>query len=119
MAYVITKDGKKSLISHEAGLKLWISLHNLDSLDIHSRARLERIAYIFLDYMRAPDDYVQENLQTIIPLALNDWVVDRHGLPIKPATEAAWAFARKWDLWAFGAPTFKVTKRSKWPAPDW
>lgn len=112
MAYLITTDGKKLCISTKVGLFLWISLLNPDNIDSETTTKLQKISDIYLNWRTAPDDYIQNKLESIIPIALLDWFVDRHGIPTKPQSDHAWTFAKRWGLWENGAPSYLVTGAS-------
>ncbi|KNX50289.1 hypothetical protein, partial [Listeria monocytogenes] len=53
-------------------------------------AYMQTVKTLWLNWHSAPDDYIQANLSWIIPMALNDWIVDIHGKPTKPQTTEAW-----------------------------
>lgn len=109
MAHVIYKDGKRTALSVEQGVKLWKALRSPTGLTDEQLDRLANIKAVYLNWHTAPDDYIRENLSAIIPLALNDWYVNSQGKPTKPQSDEAWRFAKKWGLWQFGRPTLLVS----------
>lgn len=102
------KSGKKVTISPDRGLKLWEGVCSPEKLDDQQADYLAGVRSIYLNWRTAPDDYIRENLATIIPLALNEWSLDAKGRPLRPATDFAWRFARRWGLWDIGGPTMLV-----------
>lgn len=109
MAILYKLDGSKQFVSKEQGIKIWRGLHEPDNLDQQQLEYLGTIKRLFLNWRDAPEDYIEANLSSIIPLALNEWRVDKHGRPLKPATEFAWKFSKRWGLWNQGQPTVLVT----------
>lgn len=106
MAYLELTNGKKQSISGKQGLFLWKALHDPASLDDAQAARLKQVKAVYLAWRDAPDDYIEENLKGIIPLALNDWAVNpQTGKPTRPGDDFSWKFARRWGLWENGQPT--------------
>lgn len=108
MAYLELKNGDKKQISREQGEKLWAALQDPSSVDEDQQKLLESVKRLYLNWHNAPDDYIQENLEAIIPMALNDWSVDKRGHVSRPASPAAWQFAKRWGLWEFGRPSSLV-----------
>jgi hypothetical protein len=109
MAHLIFKNGSKKAVTAEQGLKIWENLRNPTGADERQLAYLSTVKAIFLNWRVAPDDYIQENLPHIIPIALNEWCYTRAGKPSRPATDFAWRFAKRWGLWLNGAATLLVT----------
>lgn len=105
MAYLVLKTGKKMAITREHGEFLWKSLHDPSGLDEEQLDKLANVQEIYLNWRNAPDEYIRENLGGIIPMALNDWSVTGHGKLIKPQSNFAWQFARRWGLWENGQVT--------------
>lgn len=93
----------------EQGAKLWEGLCDPSNLDDKQLDYLKSIKSIYLNWRNAPDSYIEEHLDKIIPQALSEWSVDARGKTLKPATEHAWTFARKWALWDKG-PTYLISK---------
>lgn len=110
MAYLELKSGKKTSISAEQGAFLWKALRNPSGLDEELLEKVQGIKAIYLAWRNAPDDYIRENLKGIVPIALNDWAVDRRtGRPTRPQSDHAWKFAKRWGLWENGGPSLLVT----------
>jgi hypothetical protein len=109
MAHCVFDTGLQKSMPAFAGYKLWKALHNISFLKPEDQQKARAVKAIYLNWHTAPEDYIQENLSWIIPMALNDWAVDLRGRPVKPSTEEAWAFAKRWGLWEYGKPTDLVT----------
>jgi hypothetical protein len=105
MAYLITTDNKKVCISGKVGAFLWKSLNDPDGTDKHTAQQLKKVKKLYLDWHNAPDSYIRENLNAIIDMALDEWAVDGSGEVVRPASDRAWQFAKRWGLWEFGRPT--------------
>lgn len=112
MAYLILTNGNKRNVPPDLGMRLWNSLHDPSGLDEDQLDYLKTIKAVFLNWHKAPDEYVAGNLDWIIPLALNDWRIDRYGKHTRPDSDEAWRFAKRWGLWEFGAPTALVRLHS-------
>lgn len=108
MAYLELRNGTKKHISREQGEKLWNGLQDPESIDETQQKFLGTIKAIYLNWRHAPDSYIKENLDDIIPMALNEWSVDKRGHITRPSTPFAWQFAKRWGLWEFGRPTSLV-----------
>lgn len=111
MAIVEMSNGERRYISAEQGEKLWKGLRDPNGLDEAQLDFLSKVKRLFLNWHVAPDDYIKENLKSIIPIALIEWRVDRYGIPLQPISKVSWAFARRWGLWENGAPTRLVTDK--------
>lgn len=109
MAYIEFRSGRKQNISAEQGIRLWEALCAPELADDKQLAYMKTVKTLWLNWHVAPDDYIQANLDWIIPMALNEWIVDVHGKPTKPQTTEAWDFAKKWGLWLSG-PTMLATR---------
>jgi hypothetical protein len=109
MAHLVFKNGSKKAVSAEQGLKIWQNLRDPTGADERQLAYLSTVSAIFLNWRNAPDDYIQENLKSIIPIALNEWKYTRQGKPARPDTDYAWRFAKRWGLWLNGMPTVLVS----------
>lgn len=109
MAYLEMKDGKKRVISAEHGLYLWKALRDPTDLNDADRHRLRGIKHVWLAWRTAPEEYIRENLRSIVPIALRDWVYDRQGRPFRPEDHFSWKFARHYGLWENGKPSALVT----------
>ena len=105
MAYLITTDGKKLIISEQQGLFLWKKLNDPSDISHKLEDQLSKIEHLYLNYLNAPDDYIQKNISVIMPMLLNDWMCDRDGKLTRPGSSLAWRFAKKWGLWEFGKPS--------------
>lgn len=108
MAYVEYMSGKKQNISAEQGSRLWEALCAPELADDKQLAYMKSVKTLWLNWHTAPDDYIAANLEWIIPMAVNEWIVDSKGKPTKPQTTEAWDFAKKWGLYASGI-TFLAT----------
>jgi hypothetical protein len=108
MAMVIFKNGKTRELTNEQGTKLWEGLQHPEGLDEHQLDYLQSIKHLYLNWHHAPDSYIEANLDSIIPIVLNDWRVNERGKPLYPYSDEAKAFASKWNLYYMGQPTAKV-----------
>lgn len=106
-------------ISAEQGVFLWKSLKQIETItDEALLNKLAGIKRVFLNWHTAPDDYINEHLDAIIPMALNDWMVDRKtGRPTRPQSKNARDFADKFGLTVYGVPTSLVTGMSPAASP--
>lgn len=116
MALIVYNSGVQKALPHEQAVKLWKSLHYISRFPEVQQVKLREIKAVFLNHNHAPDEYIYENLSWIIPFALNDWIVDRHGKPKRPGSYRAFEFARKWGLWENGRPSDLVSRGSAIPA---
>jgi hypothetical protein len=109
MAHVILQGNIKQNLTREQGLKVWNILQGTAEPEDEKQAMYcNKVVKIYLNWREAPDDYVRQHLHAIIPLALNEWRVDEQRVPVKPATEFAWDFARRHELWAHGRANMKL-----------
>lgn len=110
MAYILFNDGRRELhtdpLAVEKLTQIWyvwagLRLAHNPVLDAYCK----RIKKISLNWYEAPEEYVRENLQRILPQVLNEWSVDSHGHPLRPTSNRSWTFAKKYGLWRAGKPT--------------
>lgn len=111
MAHLVMNNGDKKTVPREVGESLWKGLQNPETLDKDQLKYLERVKGIYLNWRFASDEYVSDNLQWIVPMTLNEWLVDRNGRFVRPGSDHAWRFAKKWGLWSMGAPTHLINTR--------
>lgn len=108
MALVIMRDNTKKKVSQDIALKMWWVKRGQRQATMQQKLFVKHIQHIYLDWHSAPDEYIKQNLDSIIPQAIDEWAADPKGKPTRPATPEAWRFARKWNLWIAGQPSFKV-----------
>jgi hypothetical protein len=113
MALVLHTDGTRELRSEAEAEKLWlIKVGRARPQTPRQRAQVrylrKTIRRVRLNYKTAPEAYVLANLDEIIPQAIANWIVDRRGRPVRPATKEDMIFAVKYGLWYNGQPTYLV-----------
>lgn len=86
-----------------------------DGLSEQQEQYLSTIKGLYLNWRNplTPEDYIEAHLSDIIPIALNEWKVDRRGNYTRPDTDEAWKFARRWGLWWNGKSLLVDVKPSQ------
>jgi hypothetical protein len=106
MAVLKYKTGRKQLIPERMALPIWQVLYGYRQPDNEQQRQFVRtVDDVSLSWKSAPDEYIKENLEEIIPQIIATWRVDRNGHPTRPDYGPDLRFAEKWGLWARGKPT--------------
>lgn len=118
MAYVQYIDGTRELRSEAEAKKLW--LIKVGRARPQTPAQKKYVSFIRktikkirLNYRTAPEEYIKANIHDIVPMALANWMVNKKGQPIRPATKDDMEFAVKYGLWNQGKPTALVTGKGQ------
>lgn len=98
MAHIELVDGKKRSITPEQGVVIWNILQGRNDPTQEQERFISNIRKVYLNWRKAPDDYIEQNFDYIKPMAMADWVTDRSGSPIRPSNKAGFAFAKRWGL---------------------
>lgn len=117
MAFVLHTDGTREWRSEAEAEKLWLIKVGRANPQNEAQKRYVRfirksIKRVILNYRTAPEEYVRAYLPEIAERAVAQWIVDRRGRPVRPATDEDMAFAIKYGLWRGGKrgrPTALVT----------
>lgn len=115
MAYLVKTDNSKQVIPAAIAVRLWKSMQSPDGLSEQQEQYLSTIKGLYLNWRNplTPEDYIEAHLSDIIPIALNEWKVDRRGNYTRPDTDEAWKFARRWGLWWNGKSLLVDVKPSQ------
>lgn len=112
MAVLKMANSRQVAVTREKAEFVWGVFYGLVKPDAKQKRFCEQVEDVIFSWRNAPDDYIQANLDKIIPMALAEWRVNRDGQLTRPGTEHAWAFAKRWGLWNNG-PTMLVTKHAR------
>jgi hypothetical protein len=111
MAAIQLYDGKLQPVSGEQARAVWECLDGKAPMTTAQAAYCRRVKRVYLNWREAPDSYVEKHIRQLLPAVLGEWCVDSQNRPVKPATEEAWRFARRWGLWSSNGPSMLVTGR--------
>ena len=109
MAVIRFTNGKEETIDAATAASIWLVLCGEKDATKEQENFMERVKNIHLNWRNAPDSYIKKRFETILPMALADWVVNHAGKPVRPGSEFAWQFAKRWGLWENGHPSSLVT----------
>lgn len=117
MALLVFTDGRRKIVSAEAGADLWRVLNGeVDPTPAQETFCLQ-VDAVYLSWRTAPDSYVQMHLDTIASNIVSHWMVRAHknehkatiidGTPTRPdpSDQEMIAFCEKWGLTVSGITT--------------
>lgn len=124
MAIIHRTDGKHEVVDPEIGAAIWKVLNGEIEPSPEQAKYCETVEKIDLNWRKAPDSYIKAHFDTIIPMALSDWMLevreaDGHKIVTgrvsrpQPGDDFAWNFAKRWGLWYEGKKTELVDKYEK------
>lgn len=103
MAVVIFQDGEKRELAPAIALKIWEVLTGVSEPSGEQQiAFCNRVKRLYLNWRTAPEAYIRDHWETIVPLMLSGWRVNRQGQPIMPDSESDWTLSRAWGLYEHG-----------------
>ena len=104
MAVIRKVNGKDETVKAEQGSQYWLVLNNKVDGTPEEEAYCSEIKHIFLNWRKAPDQYIRDNFTKYREKARDDWYVDHQGKPTRPQFNSDWTLAKKWNLFSAHQP---------------
>jgi hypothetical protein len=98
MAYIIKNDNTTATTSAELGATYWTILHGYKEGTPEQEEYCSKIKKIYLNWRKAPDEWIKDNFDKLKEKAKNEWYVDNQGIPTRPQYKKDWDLKNKWGL---------------------
>lgn len=98
MAIIRKTNGTDITVSAEQGSRYWLVLNNKSVGTEEEQDFCSDIKHIYLNWRKAPDEYIRDNFTNFREKARDEWYVDNQGIPTRPQYDADWEIAKRWKL---------------------